>query len=219
MSRWLALAAAATQKRDFRHTGFDKTDETRQNPLEGERKGNAGEVSSGFVSFVGRGEGENRISAPPLSAPAPDMVATILKTFPQSTVVGEAEPLETVVLRWLDEGAEVEPSAGGGVRLSAEDGRAMLLTAEGLAGLPSWLRERLQDDAAERAAIRAEGGWRPPAWAEEADAPMPGDWCGCCRGQRWWRPAKPRSDGPAPGWRCAVCRPVPPGCETAEART
>ena len=137
-----------------------------------------------------------------LSAPAPDMVATILETFPQSTVVGEAEPLEAVVLRWLDEGAEVEPSAGGGVRLSAEDGRAMFLRAEGLARLPGWLRGRLQDNAAERATVRADGSWRPPAWAEEADAPRPGDRCRCCRGGRFWREREaPR------GWRCASCHP------------
>ena len=201
MSRWLTLAAAA-QKRDSGHTRSDKTDETRQNPLEGERKGNAGEVSSGFVSFVGRGVGENRISAPPLSASAPDMVATILKAFPQSTVVGEAEPLEAVVLRWLDEGAEVEPSAGGGVRLSAEGGRAMFLRAEGLARLPGWLRERLQDNAAERATVRADRSWRPPAWAEEADAPRPGDRCRCCRGGRFWREREASR-----GWRCASCHP------------
>ena len=154
-----------------------------------------------------------------LSAPAPDMVATILETFPQSTVVGEAEPLEAVVLRWLDEGAEVEPSAGGGVRLSAEGGRAMFLRAEGLARLPGWLRGRLQDNAAERATVRADGSWRPPAWAEEADAPRPGDWCRCCRGQRWWRPANPRGDGLGPGWRCATCHPPPPGCAVWEVRT
>jgi len=207
MSRWLALAAAA-QKRDFQHTRSDITDKTRQNPLRGEQKGNAEEVLSGFVGFVVRGVGENRIFGPPLPAPAPDLVATILETFPQSTVVGEAERLEVMVRRLLDEGAGVEPSDGGGVRLSAEDGRAMLLTAVGLAGLPGWLRERLQDDAAEQAAIRAEGG-RTPAWAEEADAPRPGERCRCCRGQRWWRPAIPRGGGTGLGlgWRCGTCHP------------
>ena len=79
----------------------------------------------------------------------------------------------------------------------------------------------LRDEAAEREAIRRQGNWRPPAWAETEEAPRPGDRCGICRGQRWWRPARPRTDGlaPGPGWRCAACRPVPPGCETAEVRT
>jgi len=197
MSRWLALAAAATQKRDFRHIGFDKTDETRQNPSREEQKGNAGEVSSGFVGFVGRGEGENRISAPPLSAPAPDLVATILKAFPQSAVVGEAEPLGDVVRRWLGEGASGE-DLGGGYRLTLPDGRSLVITAEGCATLS----EGLRGDLAERAAIRVEGAWRPPAWAEEADAPRPGDRCRCCRGGRFWR-----ERGAPRGWRCASCYP------------
>jgi len=121
--------------------------------------------------------------------------------------VGEAERLEVMVRRLLDEGAGVEPSDGGGVRLTAEDGRATFLTEEGLATLPNWLRQRLLDDASEREAIRAEANWRPASWADVADTPHPGDWCGCCRGQRWWREREePR------GWRCLACHPPPITC-------
>jgi hypothetical protein len=196
MSRWLTLAAAAAQKRDFGHTRFDKTDETRQNPPRDEQKGNAGEVSSGFVGFVGRGVGENRISAPLLSAPAPDMVATILETFPQSTVVGEAEPLEAVVLRWLGEGAAVE-ALGGGYRLTLADGRSLTITAEGAATLDDGLR----GDLAERVAIATEHLARPRSWAS-LDPPPQGAWCAACRGGRFWREREaPR------GWRCGTCHP------------
>jgi len=196
MSRWLALAAAATQKRDFRHIGFDKTDETRQNPSREEQKGNAGEVSSGFVGFVGRGEGENRISAPPLSAPAPDLVATILKTFPQSAVVGEADPLGGEVRRWLGKGAAVE-ALGGGYRLTLPGGRSLVVTAEGCATLDDGLRSDLD----ERCAIAVEHLARPPAWAS-LDPPPPGAWCLVCRGGRFWR----ERDTPR-GWRCLSCHP------------
>jgi len=126
--------------------------------------------------------------AAPLPPPAPDLVATVLETFPQSTVVGEAEPLEDVVRRWLGQGAAVE-ALGDGYRLTLPDGRSLVITAAGAATLDGGLR----GDLAGRA--RAEGTWRPPAWAEEADAPRLGDWCRCCRGQRWWRPANPRGDG------------------------
>ena len=152
--------------------------------------------------------------AAPLSAPAPDLVATILKTFPQSAVVGEADPLGGEVRRWLGKGAAVE-ALGDGYRLTLPDGRSLTITAAGCATLDDGLR----GDLAERVAIRAEGTWRPPAWAEEGDAPRSGDRCRCCRGQRWWRPANPRGDGLGLGWRCATCHPPPPGRAVWEVRT
>ena len=135
--------------------------------------------------------------AAPLSAPAPDLVATILETFPQSTVVGEAEPLGVVVRRLLAEGAGVEPSDGGGYRLTLPDGRSLAITAEGCATLD----EGLLGDLAERVAIATEHLARPPSWAS-LDPPPQGAWCLACHGGRFWREREaPR------GWRCASCHP------------
>jgi hypothetical protein len=113
-----------------------------------------------------------------------------------------------------------EPDDAPGTIASALPTAIRIAQAAALAAPPAEAGPHLRDEAAEREAIRRQGNWRPPAWAETEEAPRPGDWCGGCRGQRWWRPARPRTDGlaPGPGWRCAVCRPVPPGCETAEAR-
>ena len=100
-------------------------------------------------------------------------------------------------------------------------GYRTFVKAAARAALPAEAGPHLRDEAAEREAIPRQSNWRPPAWAEAEEAPRPGDWCGCCKRGWWWRPARPRTDGlaPGPGWRCAVCHPVPPGCETAEART
>ena len=72
-------------------------------------------------------------------------------------------------------------------------------------------------------ALRAEasGRQRMPGWSDPADAPMPGDWCGCCgkcdqRGGRWWREAVAPT-----GWCCLSCHPpvhLPPGA-VVEVRT
>jgi hypothetical protein len=130
------------------------------------------------------------------------------------------EPPEAAVKRWLYAGAMVEAGAAG-CRLTLPDGRVSVLSTEEGQRLPTWLQERLRDEAAECEAILRQSNWRPPAWAEAEEAPRPGDRCGCCKCGWWWRPARPRTDGlaPGPGWRCAVCRPAPPGCETAEVRT
>jgi len=140
----------------------------------------------------------------------------ILATWPEARVVAErpARALGDEVRRWLSEGAAVE-ALGGGYRLTLQDDRTLVITAEGAASLDDGLR----GDLAERVAIRAEGTWRPPAWAEEGDAPRSGDRCRCCRGQRWWRPAKPRGDWLRLGWRCGTCHPPPPGCAVWEVRT
>jgi hypothetical protein len=49
--------------------------------------------------------------------------------------------------------------------------------------------------------------FRLPSWGDPADAPRPGDRCGCCgrhgSGGRWWiERAEPK------GWRCARCHPA-----------
>jgi hypothetical protein len=140
----------------------------------------------------------------------------ILATWPEARLVAErpARALGDEVRRWLSEGASVE-ALGGGFALTLPDGRSLTITAAGCATLDDGLR----GDLAERVAIRAEGTWRPPAWAEEGDAPRSGDRCRCCRGQRWWRPANPRGDGLGLGWRCATCHPPPPGRAVWEVRT
>jgi hypothetical protein len=64
------------------------------------------------------------------------------------------------------------------------------------------------DDPVEFAAIQA--GDRPvrhvrnrmTSWADVADEPMPGDFCGCCAGILWWT----KTAAPL-GWRCTWCHP------------
>lgn len=64
------------------------------------------------------------------------------------------------------------------------------------------------DDAVERAAIRAEAlpvrrtRKRMVSWADPADVPQPGDYCGCCSGALWWTDATPPR-----GWCCTTCHP------------
>jgi hypothetical protein len=42
----------------------------------------------------------------------------------------------------------------------------------------------------------------PRRWSYPAVEPMDGDWCACCRGQRFW------CEAVAPkGWRCWTCHP------------
>lgn len=62
-------------------------------------------------------------------------------------------------------------------------------------------------EASKPAQADAAGRQRMPGWSDAADAPMPGDWCGCCgrftqRGGRWWREAFG-----ATGWCCSTCHP------------
>lgn len=59
-----------------------------------------------------------------------------------------------------------------------------------------------QAHAAHLLALQAAAMQRPPAWPDAANAPTPGAWCTCCRGQRWWRERES-----APGWRCCRCHP------------
>jgi hypothetical protein len=65
---------------------------------------------------------------------------------------------------------------------------------------------------------------RPPSWTAPTP-PTRGCWCSYCgtpqSGGRWWRPRHPRGDGLAPGegWRCMICRPIPPGCEVEVVET
>jgi len=166
--------------------------------------------SSGTAGHLAESGGKPPVSGVPLGcetkpAVGQSLAEAILATWSGARVVAErpTRALGGEPRRWLGKGAAVE-ALGGGYRLTLPDGRSLTITAEGCATLDDGLR----GDLAERAAIRAEGG-RTPAWAEEADAPRPGDWCRCCRGQRWWRPAIPRGDGTGLGlgWRCGTCHP------------
>jgi hypothetical protein len=42
----------------------------------------------------------------------------------------------------------------------------------------------------------------PCAWSYPAFEPAKGDWCSCCRGQRFWRKAEQPT-----GWCCRTCHP------------
>ena len=63
-------------------------------------------------------------------------------------------------------------------------------------------------DLVERAAIQAEAmpvrreRKRPVSWAPAEDCPAPGDFCGGCAGQLWWRDTDPPR-----GWCCCACHP------------
>lgn len=48
--------------------------------------------------------------------------------------------------------------------------------------------------------MRPEGSQRPTSWADASEFLRLGDWCGCCRGQRWWCGREN-----AKGWRCGIC--------------
>jgi hypothetical protein len=51
---------------------------------------------------------------------------------------------------------------------------------------------------------------RPPSWWQaEAHRPIPGAFCACCGGQRWWS-----SD--QSGWCCSVCHPFVTGTAVQE---
>lgn len=44
---------------------------------------------------------------------------------------------------------------------------------------------------------------RMVSWADPADVPQPGDFCGCCSGSLWWTRASV-----ADGWCCCACHPA-----------
>jgi hypothetical protein len=68
-----------------------------------------------------------------------------------------------------------------------------------------------QRQAATVRGLLASAAQRPPCFPGEASRPPPpGARCSCCRGRRWWFPARPKADSTEPSahWRCSACRPA-----------
>jgi len=71
-----------------------------------------------------------------------------------------------------------------------------------------WLAEDEITAAYFRASLQ-----RPPSWWQaEAHRPIPGAFCACCGGQRWWS-----SD--QLGWCCSVCHPFVAGTTVQEVQS
>ena len=144
-------------------------------------KGNIQSTSASFVFPLPQTEGTGGEQAGGvLSVPSAGIVNTRSIPGPNATHVEVAECIEGPAAEALN---EYEP--------------------------PTFELDWLAEDEITAAYFRA-SLQRPPSWWQaEAHRPIPGAFCACCGGQRWWS-----SD--QSGWCCSVCHPFVTGTAVQE---
>ena len=152
----------------------------------GGNKGNIQSTSASFVFPLPQAErirGEQTGCCGIFSVPAAGLVDARLVPGPRATHVEVAECIEEPAAEALN---EYEP--------------------------PTFELDWLAQDEVTAAYFRA-SLQRPPSWWQaEAHRPIPGAFCACCGGQRWWSRDQL-------GWCCSVCHPSVTGTTVQEVQS